>query len=55
MGKRLMQIIVTITGALIMAVCVIVVDWWLYILIGKTLIKSCMNFIDNTKLSDYTL
>lgn len=55
MGKRLLQLIVTVGGAVTMAVCIMLVDWWLYILTGKTLTKRLMNFIDNTKLKDLTL
>jgi hypothetical protein len=55
MRKRMLQIVVTFTGAVAMALSVCCVDWWLYILTGKTLCKGLMNFIDNTKLRDYTL
>lgn len=55
MGKRLLKIIVTVAGAVSMALCVMLVDWWLYIFTGKTLIRRLMNFIDNTKLKDLTL
>lgn len=55
MKRRLLQLVVTVGEAVIMAVCLMLVDWWLYILSGKTLTKRLMNFIDNTKLKDFTL
>lgn len=55
MLKRLLQLIVTVMGAAVMAVLILFIDWWLYILTGKTLCMRLANFIDNTILKDYTL
>jgi hypothetical protein len=55
MLKRLLQITLTFISAAIMAILVLCVDWWLYILTGKTMCKRLIYFIDRTKLRYYIL
>lgn len=55
MVKRLLQIIITFAGAAVMAILIVFVDWWLYVLTGRTLCVRLMNLIENSILKDYTL
>lgn len=55
MSKRFLQILFTFTGAVVCAILVVTIDWWLYILTGKTAIKGLMDWIDTTPISDYIL